>query len=604
MTQQSPWPVVRRLVPYFRRVRGPFLLSLLFLFLISSLTGLKAWIIQPVVDTFQGGDIEPNQLYLFVGIVVGIFVLQAVFNFCYLVTFRRASIGIAREIRSEQISKLLEHGLGYFHARPTGEITSRVVNDVQAFKASGVVTLQMILRDLITILVLLSVMIAQSLSVAVVCCGIIFAVGLILKIMSRRIRKLARDAQDKLAQVTNQLTQVIGGIELILSFGLGSTWRDRLQDVNVDHSETEMKVGMADAIAISSVLITVSLGVGAILLVTGRSLLAGEITSGEFAAIFGAIYLMQAPAQKIASSVSNISKGIVAGGRALELLDEDPVIRDPEHPRAFVEAAGRVELRDVSFGYRDTPVIRSLSFAVEPGELVVMVGDSGAGKSTVAKMLLRFYDPDAGAVVVDGVALPELMREDLYRSISYVGQDVYLFDETVDFNLRVGRPQASADEVAAAMRIACVDEFAAQLPQGLETSVGERGVLLSGGQRQRIAIARAILSEARILVLDEATSALDMDLERKILQNLVDAPKRRTIFAITHRLSMAGIADRVIVLKDGRLVEEGTAAELADSGGEFTRLQRASQTRLVRTAQKQGRVASPLPSETGSGQQE
>ncbi len=548
MTQKSRWPVVRRLLPYFGRVRGAFLLSLVFLLLISALTAAKALIIQPVVDTFLGGKVTHGKLYLFVGAVVAIFVVQAVLTWFYLVTFNKAGAGVSREVRGDLITRLLQHGLGYFHARPTGEITSRVVNDVLAFQAAGVGTFQALLRDIVTILWLVAVMVWQDWHIALVCVAIIVVVGLILRAMSRRVRKLARSAQDKLAKVTSQLTQVVGGIELILSFGLGRDWRTRLHGINASLYKTNLKTAVADATAVGAVLLIVALGMGSILYFTGRALIEGDLTPGQFMAIFAAMYLMQAPAQGIAQGVGNMARGVAAGARAMELLDDDPTIADPEQPKTFARSDGSVAFRGVSFRYGKLPVINNLSFTVAPGELVVMVGDSGAGKSTVAKLLLRFYDPDAGEVCVDGMALPDLLREDLYRSVSYVGQEVYLFDESVEFNLRVGRPDASADELQAVLRIACVDSFLADLPQGLETLVGERGARLSGGQRQRIAIARAILGDSRVLVLDEATSALDMDLEQQILQNLVDAPKQRTIFAITHKLSMADIVVPLLTL--------------------------------------------------------
>jgi ABC-type multidrug transport system fused ATPase/permease subunit len=236
-----------------------------------------------------------------------------------------------------------------------------------------------------------------------------------------------------------------------------------------------------------------------------------------------------------------------------------------------------VRFERVSFSYGATPVIRGLSFAIEPGELAVMVGDSGAGKSTVARLLLRFYDPQEGRILVDDVSVRDLARETLHRNLSYVGQEVFLFDGTIDFNVRIGKPDATDAEVAEALRVACLDDFVAELPDGVHTLAGERGVRLSGGQRQRIAIARAVLTSARILVLDEATSALDMELEQRILERLVNTRGGRTLFAVTHRLSLAEIADRVMVLRDGMLVEEGSAQDLAAADGEYARLLRAGQ---------------------------
>jgi ABC-type multidrug transport system fused ATPase/permease subunit len=266
----------------------------------------------------------------------------------------------------------------------------------------------------------------------------------------------------------------------------------------------------------------------------------------------------------------------------MELLQDQPTVNDPAEPQSLPSGPARLECRGVTFSYGSEPVIQDLSLAVSAGETVVMVGDSGAGKSTVARLLLRFYDPTRGQVLLNGVPLPELGRDDLYRVVTYVSQDVYLFDETLEFNIKMGKPAASDHEVREAIRAAGLRKLVEGLPQGLATRVGERGVRLSGGQRQRVALARAVLTDAQILVLDEATSALDMDLEKRVLQNLVNLRRDRAIFAITHRLSMAEVADRVLVLREGRLVEEGTAEQLVKAGGEFARLASAARAKLVR----------------------
>ena len=285
------------------------------------------------------------------------------------------------------------------------------------------------------------------------------------------------------------------------------------------------------------------------------------------------MYLLQSPAMTIGNSLASLSRGTAAAGRALELLEISPSVTEPDTPSRPPSGLIGVEFQDVSFGYRrEAPAIRGLSFDLRPNELVVMVGDSGAGKSTVARLLLRFYDPDSGRILLGGTPIHQLSRKDLYDLVTYVSQDVFLYDETLEFNLKIGNPAASDDEVDAALRVAAVDRFLSSLPDGLQTRVGERGARLSGGQRQRISLARAILRPAPILVLDEATSALDLELEQQVIGNLAHSSESRTVFAITHRLSLAEIADRVLVLKDGSLAQEGRPDDLADQPGEFSRL--------------------------------
>ncbi|MFQ5845580.1 MAG: ABC transporter ATP-binding protein, partial [Planctomycetota bacterium] len=576
MASQTRSRARKRFFHYLGQVRGAFAFSLVLLVAIAGLTAAKAWIIAPVVDGHLGNRSWTQvDLYLLGLIVVGIFTAQAACNWIYIVVARMASAGMVRSIRQDLFDHLMRHSLGYFSENPSSDLTSRVVNDIALFENAAVGAVQALFRDVVTVACLMAVIISSDLQLALTCIGVILAVGLVLRTAARRLRVLGRRSQEKLSGVARQLTEMIGGVELVLSFGLAGRWRSRFEEVNEAYYRNQVDLQRTSAMSVGLVLLIIGIGFAVILVLTGGALLAGRITEGELGTLLAAFYLMQAPAQSISSAVSNIARGFAAGGRAMELMDVAPAIEDPAHP-GEPKGPSRIGLEGVSFAYRDTPVVRRLSFEVEPGELVVMVGDSGAGKSTVAKLMLRFYDPREGEVRLGGVPLPQLSRATLYRHVSYVGQDVYLFDATVAFNVRIGKPPATDAEVGEAIRIACVDDFLSELPDGLETVVGERGVRLSGGQRQRIAIARAVLSDSSVLVFDEATSALDMDLEQRILQNLVDLGRRRTIFAITHRLTMAEIADRVLVLKEGELVEEGRAESLAEAGGEFARLKRAA----------------------------
>jgi subfamily B ATP-binding cassette protein MsbA len=569
-------------VHYVSQVRFWYALSLFLLLLTGLLTAAKAWIIQPVIDSFLEKGSTMQDLLLLCGAVMGIFIGQAVFSYLYGRIERVTSQSMVRQVREDLFQHLLKQSLGYFTTRPSSDAAVRIVTDVTMFQAGAVGNLQHLFREVTTVLFLVGVVCYQNWRLAGLISIILVVVGAVLRVMTRRIHRLGRQGQEMLSGVANQLTEIIGGIDLVRSLGLGGLWKSRFRDVNQKHYETEVRAGAATSAAIAIVQIVVALGLGGILLLTGTSLLRGDITPGQFMSFLATMYLVQTPALGIASSASNMARGFAAGGRALELLDDQPTLTDPERPRALPPGHARIECRDLTFSYGSERVLEDLTFSVAAGEMVVMVGDSGAGKSTVAKVLLRFYDPDSGQVLLNGVPLPELKREDVYKVVTYVAQDVYLFDETLEFNIKMGKPEASDAEVRDAVRAVGLTKFVESLPEGLATRVGERGVRLSGGQRQRVALARAVLTDAQILVLDEATSALDMDLEKRVLQSLVNLRRDRAIFAITHRLSMAEIADRVLVLKEGRLVEEGTAAQLAGTGGEFARLSAAARAKLVR----------------------
>jgi len=278
------------------------------------------------------------------------------------------------------------------------------------------------------------------------------------------------------------------------------------------------------------------------------------------------------PVKRLTRVNNQIQQAMGAAERVFEVLDEKPEVVDVENPRSLVRAAGEVEFRDVSFAYESNLVLQNFSVSAAPGEVVALVGPSGAGKSTIAGLLMRFFDPVAGQILIDGVDIREIFQVDLHRNMALVDQETFLFNGSIRENIRYGRFAASDAEIEEVARLAYAEEFIAELPEGLETEIGDRGLRLSGGQRQRICIARAFLRNAPILMLDEATSALDTESESMVQRALGNLMASRTTFVIAHRLSTIMNADKIVVLDDGRIVEQGRHSELLEKSGLYRRL--------------------------------
>jgi ABC-type multidrug transport system fused ATPase/permease subunit len=430
-----------------------------------------------------------------------------------------------------------------------------VVNDIGQFEFSTITMLQMFVRDVLQTVVFLAYMFYLSWSVALICLAVGGCIALVLVFHNRHIVPLASRTQRELGGVASHVTELIGGMELVVSFGMGRAWIERFRGINEKHYDAsyDLEKTRAKAVLVSHSL--AGLAVIAIVLITGLHVVHGSITVGDAGSIIAAMYLLQMPLTSVPNQVTHIVRGLGAAGRVFEVLDVEPEVQDPQQPAPF-PARLDIEFRGVSFAYDPKkPVLEDISFRLEEGHALAVVGDSGAGKSTVARLILRFYDPTAGQVLLGGVPVKLLERDKLYAALSYVPQDSFLFNGTLRENLVIGHADATEAEIADVIRRACLESYVARLPHGLDTRVGERGLTLSGGERQRVAIARALLRHPRVMILDEATSAMDVELEAEILRELVGVGGM-TVVAITHRPRMAELADQVLRLSKGRLQED------------------------------------------------
>jgi len=564
-----------RLVSYMRQEWKLIALSLLVLMLTSALTAFKAWLIQPMLDSILNKTATLNGLYLCCGLLAGLFLFQGLLAYVYSMFCQVPGARVVRAMRRDLFDHIQARSLGTLASRSSSDLTSRVVNDVATFQMTAVTSVQSLGHHLMLIVFLLTVMFIQDGRLAFISIGVIGVVGILLLVLGRHIKRLSLLNQSGVSAIARQMSEMIGGIEVILSFGLTKHWRERFGESNQAHFRSTIDLQKMRALAVSAIQIVVGLGLALMLLVVGSSLLNGTVEASEVGSFVACMFLLQAPTMGVGTEITRLIRGLSSGARALEILDDEQGIPDPPVPVPLPSGPLDIEFRNVTFNYQRQPVVEDISFNVKAGEIVAMVGASGAGKSTLARLLLRFYRPDRGEVLLNGISVEDVAQQDLYQSVSSVSQEVFLFEDTLRYNLTIGRPDASPEELKKVIHAACLDDFIRRLPEGLDTPIGERGFGLSGGERQRVAIARALLKDPRVLILDEATSALDTDLERRLLRQVRES-QGLTILAITHRLAVAEIADRVVVLKDGTLVEDGAAGDLVAMGGEYSRLKHAA----------------------------
>lgn len=563
---------LRRIFAFARPYRGR-LAAAIGLTLLATAVGLVVPLgLQRLLDSVFEAANEGllNRLAL---ALLGLFALQAVLGFGGTYLMDWTGERIVTDLRRALYGHLHRLGLRFFADQRTGEITSRLTNDVSKIQSAATSDLAETVRLSLTLVGSVALMLALNWRLSLVIFAVVPPVALAMRSFGLVVRNLSRTIQDRLADTTAVAEEALRAIRVVKAFGRGPYEVGRYGEA----VETLFGVAKHRALVVAAFWSGVGLGFSLALVVIfwfgGREVIAGRLTAGALVAfIFYALNIARSVggAGRLYTSFQSAAG---ASERLFEILDAEPEIA--ERPRAtdLGRVRGEVVLDGVTFGYDATaPVLRDVTIRAAPGETVALVGPSGAGKTTLLHLLPRFYDPDAGAVRIDGVDLRDATVESVRAAVSLVAQDVQLFGVTLRENIRYGRLDATDAEVEAAARAANAHDFIAAAPEGYDTPVGERGVKLSGGQRQRVSIARALLKDPPILLLDEATSALDAQSEAAVQAALAELMAGRTTFVIAHRLATVRDADRIVVMDGGRVVEQGTHAALVAAGGLYADL--------------------------------
>ncbi len=565
-----------RLLTYVRPYTKAFGLAVLGMIAAAATEPLFPALIKPLLDAgFGPGTQAALPPLAFAAAIVGIFTLRGILSFSSSYLLAWVGNRVVLDLRAAMFARLIRLPARFFDDHSSGTVLSKVAYDVGGVTSAATTVLTVAVQDSIRVIGLLGWLLYLNWKLTLVALAVGPPIALFVRLLSRRLRSMAREAQHAMGDLVHVLEEAIECHKVVKIFGGQDYEARRFERANQRLRGFNMRQTVPAALSTPVTHILASFAFAIIVYIALQESLAARTTMGEFASFLVAMLMLLAPLRRLTEMNAPLQRGLAAAESVFELVDA-PVEED-QGTRSLVRARGAIEFQSVSLTYptRTEPALTSVSFALQPGETVALVGGSGGGKTTLANLLPRFYAPQSGRILLDGHDIQALTLESLRANLALVSQDVVLFNDTIRANIAYGRMGAAGEqEVIAAAEAAHAMEFIREMPQGLETLIGQNGMRLSGGQRQRLAIARALLKNAPVLILDEATSALDSESERLVQEALDTLMRGRTTLVIAHRLSTIERADRIVVLERGRIVESGTHAGLIARGGVYEKLYR------------------------------
>jgi ATP-binding cassette subfamily B protein len=556
----------RRLMGFLRPYRRQLWGSLVFAWLAMGMTVLIPWLIGRAVNAIEEGD-RPDLLPLAIAIVVA-GILRLGLTMVRRVVAGKVSLAVEFDLRQRFYAHLQRLELGFFDGQQTGQLMSRATVDLQSIRFFLGYGLIFITQNLLTIVLASAVMFVLEPWLALVALAPAPFVVYAASRYNRVSRPAVQEVQQRIAELTAEAEENVSGIRIVKAFAREEHQLHRFRRAVSRVFDQSIYSTRLQAFYSPLLGFLPQLGIALVLLIGGRQVIAGNLSLGDFTAFYTYVAMLAGPMRMLGMTLGMAQRAIASGNRLFEILDRDPQIESPPDAPPLPAGGGRVELRGVTLRYDGAAAaLTDLDLKIEAGRTVALVGPSGSGKTSLVALIARLYDPSEGSVAIDGADVRSVDLVSLRSEVAFVGDDSFLFTASIAENIAYARPGSDREGVEAAARRAQADGFIRDLPGGYDTLVGERGMTLSGGQRQRVAIARALLADPRILILDDATSSVDATTEAAIKTGLGEAMAGRTTFVIAHRLSTVSLADEVVVMDGGRIVDRGTHEELLEGCG-------------------------------------
>jgi ATP-binding cassette, subfamily B, bacterial MsbA len=571
--------------PFLKR----FILALFFMAMVAVFMAFLAVIIQPIIDelVIQGGGQLSGKSTLFRNLIMKVFRVkasqlrlvlpqllfiaflgQAIFSFLSLYMMKTLGLKVVRNIRDKLYRNLIHQSIEFLSKSKTGDLVSRISNDIEKIKLAVAETMAVYIRESLTLAFLLIVIFYQDWAMASISLILIPIAAVPLIYFGRKVKKRGIQSQETIGELANFMSESAMGNKIVKAYNMEEFEINKFRQLNHKHFRINAKIALAYSLAAPVMDIIGGLVAAGLFTIGMHRISQNTLSPGQFVSFLTALFMMYAPIKRLSTAHNDYQQGKAGYDRVKQIINTENPIHDRAAAVEIKSIRGEVEFKNVSFSYRpDVPVLKNISFTAQTNELVALVGASGSGKTTIMNILLRFYEPESGELLIDGKDIRSITLKSLRELIGLVTQDVFLFNDTIQNNIAYGRKKFSMNDIQNAAVVARAADFIAELPLQYDTVVGERGIFLSNGQRQRISIARAVLKKPQILIFDEATSSLDSESERLIQEAMAEVMKNRTTFIIAHRLSTIIEADRILVIENGEIKETGNHRELLKKRG-------------------------------------